>query len=359
MRIQETDLARSSNNFDAIRLIAACFVLIGHSSAALLNRPLAWDPAVELFGIGIHYFGVLIFFIISGFLVTRSWEARKNIADFLMARALRIFPALTCVVLLSVFVLGLMFTTWSRSDYLSSATTHKYLEDMSLYRMYYYLPGVFETNPNGGSVNASLWTLPYEFTCYLFLMILGMMRILKNKYGPLLLLTTSALSYFLFKEKIDTVVIPVLGIDFKNFFSLFLYFLSGSVFYKFREQVPFNWIGLLMCVIGTILIKMNYAPELLFVVILPYLVFLFAFSGKVKLHQAGRYGDLSYGIFLYAFPVQQLIVHFLAGKIEIWQMIVLSLIGTVPFAVLSWKFIERPALQFRQKLAIKSTNWLK
>ena len=352
MRITEIDLNRNSNNFDGIRLIAALFVLIGHSPAILSNSGLTFDPFIKIFGVSIQNIGVFIFFIISGFLVTRSWEFKKNIFDFLIARVLRIFPALICLVLLSVFVLGLLITRYHISDYLSSSVTGEYLQDMSLYRMHYYLPGVFETNPTGSSINGSLWTLPYEFTCYLFLMCIAILNIQKNKWSALFFLLMVTTSYFLLQEKIDKVVIPIIGIDFKNFYPLFLYFLSGGVYYHFIKSIHFNLYGLLVCGIVISLIKMNYLPELFLAFTLPYLIFSFVFSKKINMHRFGQYGDFSYGLYLYAFPIQQLIVYLLPIKIGVVTMIILSIGFTFPIAILSWKFIEKPSLDLRKKYCV-------
>ena len=343
-------LSRSSNNFDALRLLAATFVLIGHSAPILLNRPLDWDPYRQLLGIGIHFIGVLIFFVLSGFLVTHSWYARKNIFSFLSARVLRIFPALIGVVLLSVFVLGASLTTYSLGDYLFSETTGKYLQDMTLYRMYYYLPGVFENNPIGSSVNGSLWTLPYEFTCYLFLALLGLLAAFKNKWGYLVFTVALTLGYILWEAPLNRIVIPILGIDFKNFLPLLPYFMAGSVYYHFRNSFSMGWAGWLLCCAAIVLIKFEYLPNLLYAFLFPFFIFQFAFSQKINLYHAGKFGDFSYGLYLYTFPVQQLIVWFLPVKINTVWMIFLSLLCTLPFAVLSWYCIERPALKLKGRL---------
>jgi len=182
---------------------------------------------------------------------------------------------------------------------------------------------------------------------------MGILGVLKKGTGALLILLVSVLSYFLFQEKLDTIVIPVIGIDFKHFYSFFLYFLSGTVFYLYRKRISFNWIGLIVCVIIAVLIKTNYISGLLFVFIMPYLIFMLAFCKKFKMNRIGQYGDFSFGIFLYAFPIQQLIVYFFHKDIGVLSMIVLSFVFTAPFAILSWKFIEKPALGLRKKINLR------
>lgn len=357
--IADTDLQRNSNNFDSLRLIAASFVLIGHASPILTNDFWRWDPFYLVSGVHIHTVGVYIFFIISGFLVTHSWHSKKSILDFFTARVLRIFPAVILVVLLSVFVLGILVTTCSMREYFSSELTAKYLQNMTLYRMYYYLPGVFETNPIGASVNGSLWTLPYEFTCYLFLIVLGILMVFKNKQVYFSLFVLLVFSYLFYRPEIDQIVIPVLGIDFKSFFTLLLYFLSGSVFYHFRNTISPGFFTWLLSGIAVVLVKIEFLPAMLYLFILPLVVFQFVFSKRIQWHQAGKYGDFSYGIYLYAFPLQQLVV-LLFPQINLLTMIVVSLLITLPFAWMSWNWIEKPALKLRGKFyALVSSSKLK
>lgn len=342
-------LNRTFNNFDFIRIAAAAFVLIGHSSDVLLNTPLSPDPGKWLFGFSMQSLGVLIFFIISGYLVTQSFENKKNWLQFFAGRVLRIFPALIVVVVLSVFVLGAAVTTLSLSDYFSHPLTKQYFHDMTLYRMYYYLPGVFEGNPIGGSVNASLWTLPYEFTCYLYIALAGISSLISSKWTSLILFVIYFIAYIFYESQINRIIIPIIGIDFKTFFIPFLYFLAGSLFYKFKDAIRFNKYGILVCLAIVILYKLELVHHQFMIPVLSYLVIAFAFSKAIKLHTAGKYGDFSYGLYLYAFPVQQLIVYFLPVELDLWMMMILSLIVTLPFAILSWHIIEKPALKLKSR----------
>jgi peptidoglycan/LPS O-acetylase OafA/YrhL len=114
----------------------------------------------------LHTLGVYIFFIISGYLITKSWLRAARLAHYLRNRLLRILPGLFAVVLFSVFTLGPVASTLSTAHHFDDDGTWRYLLNMAL-RPVYVLPGVFEVLPHPRSVNGSLWTLPVEFFCYL------------------------------------------------------------------------------------------------------------------------------------------------------------------------------------------------
>ena len=136
-----------SNNLNALRLIAAGLVLYGHSFVFLgLHEPRFLSSF--LFG----ELGVFIFFIVSGFLVTQSWDRDPQLLRFFARRALRIFPGLIVCIFLSVVVLGPLLTTLSLDDYYAHPATLGYFENIWLL-ITYYLPGVFETNRIANAVN--------------------------------------------------------------------------------------------------------------------------------------------------------------------------------------------------------------
>lgn len=143
-----------NNNFNLIRIIAALAVLVGHSFA-LLRQP---EPLGQSLGMSLGSISVDVFFIASGFLVAGSLMLRQRIGDYLLARVLRIFPGLLVMLLLTVFGLGVYFTSLPVSAYLQHAETHRYfLKCASLVSgVAYTLPGVFEGRPYQGAVNGSL-----------------------------------------------------------------------------------------------------------------------------------------------------------------------------------------------------------
>lgn len=341
-------LSRDANNFDFIRIAAALCVIIGHSSDVLLNHSLRFDPAKWLTGYSMQSLGVIIFFIISGFLITACFEHKKSWIQFIAGRILRIFPALIVVVLLSVFVLGALLTIIPIKEYLSSPVTGRYLQDITLYRMYYYLPGVFENNPLAGSVNASLWSLPYEFTCYIYIALTGMSAVVRNKWISLLLFIIYFVSYIFYETEINKIVIPIIGIDFKTFFIPFLYFLAGSLFFKFRNHMHYNLTGLLICIVTGIAIRNSVVHQQFFILVITYIILSLAFSEKLQFYKVAKYGDFSYGLYLYAFPVQQLIVYLFPGTLNLLVMMLISILATLPLAYFSWHVIEKPALLLKK-----------
>jgi peptidoglycan/LPS O-acetylase OafA/YrhL len=170
------------NNFDFIRFLAATLVIFSHSYPITTG-----NNGSEPFGIlsnGQMTFGELavsVFFVISGFLITQSFDRSKNIFYYLKARILRIFPALIMVVILSVFFLGPIFTDLSLKNYFSDPQTIDYFKTITLYWMQFDLPGVFQSNIYPGAVNSSLWTLWFEFFFYIVVAFLGVTKLL-NKW---------------------------------------------------------------------------------------------------------------------------------------------------------------------------------
>ena len=149
-----------NNNFDLLRLFGAALVVYGHS------YPLTGAAAPGFAANPVGTIGVKIFFVVSGYLVAQSWVRDSHLVRFAVRRGLRIFPALTVVVLVSVFFLGPVFTSLPLDEYFPHPLTSAYLRNIVLY-ISYALPGVFEHNTYPAAVNGSLWSLPAEFAMYL------------------------------------------------------------------------------------------------------------------------------------------------------------------------------------------------
>jgi peptidoglycan/LPS O-acetylase OafA/YrhL len=337
--------AAHHNNFDFLRFVAASLVLVSHSYP-LLGR------SDEPFGAFLGYesgggIAVAIFFAISGYLVTGSFLRSRSIGDYIKKRSLRLLPALCLVVVLSALVLGPILSTLSVRDYVLHPQTRDYLRNCLLY-IGYHLPGVFAENPYPHAVNGSLWTLPVEGVMYLLVLVFGW----RKSLNPLALAAAIAgLGVFQF------LLIDYLGLSNAVWGNLFLvpasvklglFFLSGAFLYVMRERIamrnPIAW-AMLAALLGTVHTPIG---PFVFQCTLPYLTIWAAFANVQWINRFGRYGDFSYGIYLFAFPVQQSLVH-MFGIMSVPVFAGLAFAVTLFLAAASWHCVEKPALAWKTR----------
>lgn len=352
MHIAEEQLAHRENNFDFIRLLAAFLVFLDHSFLLFTGKFMSFDLSRELFSYSSGALGVDIFFCLSGFLVYRSLERAPDVWLYLRSRCLRILPGLAGVILLSILVLGLFFSTRDFKSYITSPETHLYLQNILIYRSYYYLPGVFEGNVFNAAVNGSLWSIPYEFSCYLLLPVFFLFKRYSRYMLPLVLIVLFV-CYGIWEQQMNTFVVPGLGIVMGSFILPALFFLSGSCFYLWRDKIGFHGWGIGLCLFTLAATHSQLLDRRFLVFVLPYLLFAFAFSKRVKLGNFGKYGDFSYGFYLYAFPVQQAVSALWRKEMHVSGLITASFILALLFAVFSWYVIEKPALRLKYKAAFQ------
>lgn len=328
-----------NNNFDILRFLAALHVLILHGVLCFGNDNQNWFVDLN---------GVAVFFVISGFLVTRSWCDNPNIFAFLKKRILRIFPALITVVLFTALILGPIVTTLPLKEYFTNSAFFNYFNNIFLYEIYHLLPGVFQNNPLNESVNASLWTLPLEFFMYCLIAMFGITKILNKKYFHFVfVLLTISLFYVVTR----IYIIKWTYIQFINLLSLF--FISSG-FYIYRRKIILSFPLFLICLAiflsGMIV---SYKTDVVFeyfrFLTLPYMVIYIAYCKIPYINNFGKYGDFSYGIYLWAFPVSQTLIYFWHDKFNIYTYIVSAFLITLFIAILSFKFIEKPALKLKNK----------
>ena len=327
-----------------MRLSAALFVVYGHGFA-LLNL-----PAPGLMNVGIHTFGVQVFFCISGYLMTDSWLRDPNLGRFLMRRALRIFPALFVVVFICVFLLGPALTTLSLTEYFGEGATRAYLRNIML-RINYVLPGVFETTPYPRAVNGSLWSLPIEFCCYLgvaslgtFALWLGRMRELMVAFTALLVVACTYVIYL--GSAMPRIV--VYTTDLRHAAAVAPFFLVASCLRLYRDRLRIDLaLGVILVFLPTVLLGGNPFLAPLLWLTLPYALIAFCESDMPVLRESGRWGDMSYGVYLISFPVQQVLAQFMTKQINVYLYIASATLVTMPLAWLSWHFVEKRALALK------------
>jgi len=340
------------NNFNLIRFVAAVLVLYTHSFALTTGDPNA-EPLRLSLGMTWGTIAVDVFFITSGFLIAGSYFRNRNLVAFTWARILRITPALVLAMVFCVFGVGLYFTTNPRAEYLSDAMTVKYfLRNITLYLgVAYRLPGVFAALPFPGAVNGSLWTLPHEIHMYTYLAVVGTVL---NQVRP-------RLSDGVLRRVFLVLAACGLAANLANHFlgftapettHLFAMFFVGVAFYVGRESVRLN--GGLFAACAVSLAVSLIQRDAFFVVynlVLAYLIFYVAYVPGGAVRRFNQMGDYSYGIYIYAFPVQQSLVALNPG-ITGGRLMLAATGLTFGLAFLSWHLVEKRFLRLKNRYVV-------
>ncbi len=336
------------NNFNLIRFIAASLVILSHSYPLTGSTH---EPLGALAGFTFGHFAVDIFFITSGFLVTASLLKRSHLRSFIQSRVVRIYPGLIVAVAFCTYVIGPFFTTLPLGEYFKSPTTHNFFIYDSLLvvkPIQYALPGVFEYLPVKNAVNGSLWTLPSELHMYGMLAALGLitLHIVKTlgKQSLQHLITIIAITATaLYLADHNSPFIE--GVNLPNFVRFTSMFFMGGMYYIYRDRIPmsaFLFFPLLALVLYTSMTPGTTSFSV-YSVTLPYLVLYLAYVPHGPLRSFNKLGDYSYGLYIYAFPIQQSLV-FLMPKIGSLSLFLAAFPITLLLAMLSWHFVEKPSL---------------
>ena len=345
MRIAEFVSSRQ-NNFNALRLIAAVMVLVSHCFA-LTGRA---EPFASLSGHTLGELGVSIFFAISGFLIAKSWNTDPAPWRYALKRALRLLPALIVAVLVTALNVGPVVTTLSPSSYFANLGVYRYIAENSvLDTINGRLPGVFVHNVYPDAVSGSLWTLPVEATAYVGAAALGLVGALNRRW---VLAAISFALLFVLSTPLTSSSFHVTGAaggDFSDVLYLGGLFNAGVVLYVLRDRVVLRWdiaAGLLVLWIAAFGTEWARAAAM---IAIPYLVLILAYRTPRSVSVITRPGDLSYGIYVYAFPAQQVAAYAFGPKLGPFGMLAVVAIPVYGLAFLSWRLIEAPALRLKPR----------
>jgi len=335
-------LNRQDNRFDILRLLAAWLVLLSHCFP-LGARPKS-EPMMSTLGFDtLGGVGVGIFFVLSGYLVTLSLERSPHLLEFARRRVLRIYPGLIAICLVCVFVLGPLLTSWPTATYWRHPVTLQYLWTATAWDIHYPLPGVFANNPMS-AINGSLWSLPYEITCYL---VLAGLSLLPGALKVKVSLAAMVLAAMLLARppSLDPFAL-FLQLDYYHA-KLGLLFALGAVYACWRAHMrPMLWHALPMLV-AALLLPHGVWQLLLYVMGLGTLTLWLALVGTWLPRVPPRMGDWSYGAYLYGFPVQQVLAHFKWHEISFVGYVVACTVITFALAGLSWHLVEKQALRWK------------
>lgn len=355
-RLSEVTIGRD-NNLNLLRFTAALAVLISHSFVVVTGSEKS-EPLLSTLGMTWGSIAVDVFFVTSGFLVTSSLLSRKNTIEFILSRALRIYPALITMVIVSVVLLGIFATELPFVSFIENPATWTYIyKNMSLWSgVTGYLPGVFDSVPFANKVNASLWTLPFEVRMYGILAIIWLSlypfgRLRQHTISLAIILFAAAgliihLRDFILFDAID------------QFHRLFFMFFSGSAFYMLKNRIPLSpsiFLSSMLILLLSITNKEIYF--IAYTLLVAYITLWIAYVPKGAIRKFNKLGDYSYGVYIYAFPIQQSVIAFFPNS-SVELLIIVSSAITLLFAFLSWHLIEKRALNQKEQLAAATTTFL-
>lgn len=336
--------SHARNNFDALRLAMALLVVWSHSFAIYIGSESS-EPISRLMNgtYNAGNLGVLVFFIISGFLICQSYDQRKNIRTYFERRVHRIYPGYIVATSICAFVVIPIFS--SHAD-LSTTEVFKTLGLNLLLRNYFPPSDVFGGKP----LNGSLWSIPFEFWCYIGLAFLGLSQLLTRRW-PVIAITSLTMLVRVWLDltgRKPGMFGFIIGWPYLWFIVLPC-FLAGTTLYLYRDVVPRS--GLAVCAGLASLIGVANLPidplyrsclvNLLFPPVIAYSVIYMAFSPGIKLHNASRFGDFSYGTYLYAFTIQEMLLFVFGRELSFPVYIATSMTLALVLGIVSWLFVER------------------
>jgi peptidoglycan/LPS O-acetylase OafA/YrhL len=344
------ELERHPSGFDYMRVILAASVLLWHSYLISYGRPAALEfwktPAGFLLEIILP-----TFFALSGFLVSGSLERSRNLRKFLTLRLIRIYPALCVEVFLSALILGPVVTQFALRDYFTSLEFYKYMLN-TIGWIHYFLPGVFLNNPFPAVVNTSLWTVPFELECYIVLPVLVLLGFMRSRIISVAMFVACTFLVIGILVHTGSDGTPPGGLEGRV---LVLCFLAGTLIYRLREWLPYS--GKLAFVAGALAIVMlRYNASVCFAPVFVAYVTVYLGMANPKRTFVISNGDYSYGLYLYAGPVQQTVA-LMFGAANSWTLnVAVALPVTILFALFSWHFVEKPFQKVKRYVMSKEST---
>lgn len=336
-------LLPDKNNITLTRLILACMVIVGHTYVLNpVGSHIDIISAVEPFD-DFGSFAVKIFFFLSGLLVVNSLQNRKNSFHYWSHRFLRIFPALIIILVISAFIIGPIFTKLNIHSYFNDKATYRYVYKNIILITKYNLPGVFENNKYANAVNGSLWSLSWEFKCYIITYLIYLISFKK---------------YF---KWVGTILFSILAIQviyFRYFLSYDLtwnphypfYYCLGAIIALHADKIKldFRILGLMfaLMVLGYFI---GFPYNTVFFISFFCLFLLWLSTTKLSL-KFKLENDISYGVYLWGFIVQQCInACFPDLGFFTYMLVALSL--SIVMGAISWFLIEKPSMKFAKKIS--------
>lgn len=336
-----------ANCLNSVRLIAALSVLMSHSWP-ITGLPL--DPLSRWVGISQGSLAVYVFFAISGYLVAQSATTNRSTLEFVSARFLRIFPGLLVCVLTTVIAASTI-STLAPGDFFTTAETQSYIKQNIVLDTRYTLPGVFTLNPLARTINGSLWTPKLEvwLDIAMTVVMVGGITLHRATFNALCIV----FAFLCLKTPADPAFLP------PKWPPEYTYncwcFMTGALLYINREKLPLTLRGLLLLWVLVLVGRNSSLHSYLICSAIGYSGLWIGFRFKRDFIPFAHQYDISYGAYLYAWPVQQIFAMHSGFHGHPWLLMLASIPVTLVLGYASWRLVEKPALRLKKVLARHTT----
>lgn len=342
------------NNFNIVRFVAAVFVFAGHMGIIQGGTP------PQIGGFRMHEMGVSILFLISGYLITKSWLSDPDPLRFAVRRFFRFWIPFAVMILLMVFVAGPLVSELGFGEYFQGGY-QTYLKNLRLL-IIYALPGVFTNLPMANVTNGSLWTMPVEAALYVLTpLLLTLLRVKSRSRSSLYSMAAAtglAFGFDVYLRIFNSNSVVFYGTDMISAYHLMVLYMIGMLFTyeEVRRYLNMQVGYMAMCVLFLVQFSAGPLQYFLMYLIIPYVVFSFAFAPQPVFGRFGRKMELSYGIYLYGFFFQQLVVSVQQHKgiiLGYSKTLLLSGLLTLVAAMASYYWVEMPSMRLGHFLVKK------
>jgi len=335
------------NFFTPLRLLFASLVVIGHAYGIGMRDPSA-EPHI-FYHYTFSYLAVNLFFIASGFLVTKSMLYRGDVTEFGVARFLRIYPGLFIHVLFVMFIVGILSTSLPLLEYLTHIDFLKQpFVVLSFISAQMWLPGTFEANAEQ-MASAPLWTLRYEIIAYIGTAIIFALGLMKKKW---MVLAQFILPSIIWIVAHGTGLYEVIPATFQNLLRFGIAYGLGAAIYAYRERLSFHALGVPAIILLAVLTSKFQVFEVTMNLMLAYMIMWAAYVKAPKLDFLQNLNDVSYGVYIYHWGILQLLSMWFPN-LSVAGLFMIAFPVTYWLATLSWHFVEKPMLTQKKSLAKK------
>jgi len=332
VRLDEA-IQKRSDNLQVTRFFAAVFVIVAHAYILCTGTNKGdWFVRITDGQVTMGFVAVSIFFFCGGLLIAKSAERTQKAKIFFVARAKKIFPPLFAVTISSM-VLGCIITELDFWDYWKNSQTWRYLLN-SVLLLQHDLPRVFEHAPYVSTVNGSLWTLPVEFLCYIGCFFAYKISIMKKSR---FFWTLPAVILVIVFSGIYGGNVPLL----KSMVSPLVFFYAGMLCYVYREYIILKWQYACVCIILLLIASKLHILTYGLYVLFPYILLVFWYNCR-PVTRISVLGNFSYGMYLWAYPIQQTFILASGNRMSPISNIILSLPMAIIMGMVTFYAIEKP-----------------